>query len=129
MTPAPAAPSSAVVGAFLSDVRLTYSDLLEIKVWFDRLAGGEIISCETALTHSIHLPRSSAPASAAELAGIWAEYQQAISDGGLCLQWLVDFCEAGGGLIDAATFWDRRGLSAAALSHVEHVTQALEAMQ
>jgi hypothetical protein len=39
---------------------------------------------------------------------------------------MVDFCNAGGGTIDTTTFLDRRELSASALSHAEHVVQALE---
>jgi len=97
-----------------------------IKVWFDRLAGGESIACNTVYAHGIHQPASSAPAQVPDLAPSWNEYQAAIADGQKCLQWLVDFCNAGGGTIDKNTFWNRRDLSSSALSHCEHVIQALE---
>jgi hypothetical protein len=117
------------VSTFLSDARWTQADLLEIKVWFDRLAGGESVSCNTILSHGVHLPVSAAPGQNPDLVGVWNEYQAAIADGQQCLQWLVDFCNSGGGTIDYGTFWNRRDLSSSALSHAEHVVQALEAMQ
>jgi hypothetical protein len=127
--PAPtgvAGPSDRVVSAFLSDARATQTDLFGVKVWFDRLAGGETIPCSTVFGHSIHQPISAAPGQVAELAPAWAEYQSALSAGQACLQWLLDFCSAGGGEIDETTFWDRRELSSSALSQCEHVVQALE---
>lgn len=132
-TPAPAAPtappSSGVVSTFLADARRTQADLNTIKVWFDRLAGGETILCRTVYAHSIHRPSSTAPGTVPDLAATWNEYQAAIADGQTCLQWLIDFCDQGGGVIDEGTFWNRRDLSSSALSHCEHVVQALEAMQ
>jgi len=117
---------SGVVSTFLADARRTQRDLMEIKVWFDRLAGGETIYCSTVYAHSIHRPSSTAPARDPSLVATWNEYQAAIEDGQKCLQWLVDFCKAGGGVIDEATFWDRRALSSSALSRCEHVVQDLE---
>ncbi len=132
-TPAPASPttppSSGVVSTFLADARQTQEDLVTIKVWFDRLAGGERIPCSTVYAHSIHRPSSTAPGTVPDLAATWNEYQSAIADGQTCLQWLIDFCDQGGGVIDEGTFWNRRDLSSSALSHCEHVVQALEAMQ
>jgi len=126
-TPAVTAPPpSGVVATFLADARRTQNDLLEIKVWFDRLAGGERIPCSTVYAHAIHRPSSTTPAQVPDLVSTWNEYQAAIADGQRCLQWLVDFCNAGGGVIDYSTFWDRRALSSSALSHCEHVVQALE---
>jgi hypothetical protein len=122
-------PSSGVVAAFLTDARQTQDDLMAVKVWFDRLAGGETIPCATVYGHGIHLPSSMAPGQVADLVPIWNEYQVAIADGQQCLQWLVDFCNAGGGNIGAGDFWNRRDLSSSALSHCEHVVQALEASQ
>ena len=124
--PTTAPPSSGVVSTFLADARQTKDDLLEVKVWFDRLAGGESVPCSTILAHSIHRPSSTAPAQVPDLSPTWNEYQAAIADGQQCLQWLIDFCNAGGGTIDNSTFWDRRTLSADALSHCEHVVQDLE---
>lgn len=129
LTDVPAPPSGGVRATFLADARQTQSDLLEVKIWFDRLAGGETVSCATVIAHSIHRPSSAAPAQVADLVPIWNEYQAAIANGQQCLQWLVDFCSQGGGNIDAGTFWDRRGLSSDALSHCEHVVQALESAQ
>lgn len=111
---------------FLADARRTEDDLVTIKVWFDRLAGGERIACNTVYAHTIHRPTSNAPRRDPSLARTWSEYQAAIADGQTCLQWLVDFCDAGGGTIDETTFWDRRELSSSALSRCEHVVQALE---
>ncbi len=127
--PPAAPPSSDVVAAFLIDARQTQNDLMAVKVWFDRLAGGETIPCATAYEHGIHLPSSMAPGQVGDLVPIWNEYQVAIADGQLCLQWLVEFCNAGGGNIGTGDFWSRRDLSSSALSHVEHVVQALEAGQ
>lgn len=124
--PPTAPPSSGVVSTFLSDARQTKDDLLEVKIWFDRLAGGESVPCNTILAHSIHPPSSAAPAQVPDLIPTWNEYQAAIANGQQCLQWLIDFCNAGGGTIDTGTFWDRRTLSADALSHCEHVVQDLE---
>jgi hypothetical protein len=126
--PAPP-PTSGVLSTFLSDARQTQGDLLEVKIWFDRLAGSESVACSTVFGHSIHTPVSSAPAQDPQLVGIWREYEGALASGQLCLQWLVDFCAAGGGNIDYGTFWDRRALSSDALSHAEHVVQSLEALQ
>ncbi len=126
-TPRPA--GSGVVATFLADARQTQRDLGTIKTWFDRLAGGESIPCSTIYAHSIHRPSSNAPSTVPDLAPTWNEYQAAIADGQTCLQWLVDFCDQGGGVIDEGTFWNRRELSSSALSHCEHVVQALEAMQ
>lgn len=126
--PAPP-PTSGVLSTFLSDARQTQADLLEVKIWFDRLAGSESVPCSTVFGHSIHTPVSAAPAQDPELVGIWHEYQGALGSGQLCLQWLVDFCSAGGGTIDYGTFWDRRALSSDALSRAEHVVQALEALR
>jgi hypothetical protein len=114
------------VATFLADARQTQGDLMEIKIWFDRLAGEETIPCSTVYAHAIHRPSSTAPASVPDLAPTWNEYQAAIADGQNCLQWLVDFCDAGGGTIDYGTFWDRRALSSSALSRCEHVVQTLE---
>ena len=97
-----------------------------IKNWFDAMAGGQSVYCSTIYAHSIHRPTSTAPSTVPELVPIWNEYQAAIADGQLCHQWMVDFCDAGGGTIDTSTFWDRRDLSSSALSHAEHVVQALE---
>lgn len=125
--PPPAAPpSSGVVSTFLADARQTQDGLSKVKVWFDRMAGGENVQCSTIRAHSIHRPSSTAPAQVPDLSPTWNEYQAAIADGQLCLQWLIDFCNAGGGTIDNSTFWDRRTLSADALSHCEHVVQDLE---
>lgn len=128
-TPTTARGGSGVVATFLADARQTQRDLMTIKVWFDRLAGGETIYCSTVYAHSIHHPSSSDPAQDPSLVATWNEYQAAIADGEKCLQWLVDFCRAGGGVIDEATFWDRRSLSSSALSHCEHVVQDLESRQ
>jgi hypothetical protein len=127
--PPPPPPSSGVLSTFLSDARQTQADLLEVKIWFDRLAGSESVACSTVFAHSIHTPVSNAPAQDPELVEIWHEYEGALASGQLCLQWLVDFCSAGGGTIDYGTFWDRRELSSDALSRAEHVVQALEARQ
>ncbi|MBU0705319.1 MAG: hypothetical protein KKC18_15830, partial [Chloroflexi bacterium] len=124
--PATAPPSSGVVSTFLSDARQTQDDLSKVKVWFDRMAGGETVQCSTILAHYIHRPSSTAPAQVPDLSPTWNEYQAAIANGQQCLQWLIDFCNAGGGTIDNSTFWDRRTLSADALSHCEHVVQDLE---
>jgi hypothetical protein len=130
--PQPTAPpppaSSGLVAAFLGDARATQGDLLEVKNWFDRLAGQEQIACSTVYGHGIFRSGRSSAANVPELAPIWAEYQAAIGNGQTCLDWLVAFCRAGGGNIDSQTFWDRRELSSSALSHCEHVVQALEAM-
>jgi hypothetical protein len=120
------APSSGVKTTFLADARQSKDDLMGIKVWFDRLAGGESIACSTVYAHGIHRPISSAPAQDPNLAPTWNEYQAAIADGQKCLQWLVDFCDAGGGTIDQGTFWNRRDLSSSALSRCEHVVRTLE---
>jgi hypothetical protein len=121
-----APPPSGVRATFLADARRTEDDLMTVKVWFDRLAGGGRIACDTVYAHSIHRPSSRAPSQDPSLAPTWNEYQTAIADGQTCLQWLVDFCDAGGGTIDQATFWDRRELSSRALSRCEHVVQELE---
>jgi hypothetical protein len=117
------------VATFLADARQTQNDLLQVKTWFDRMAGAESVSCATVFAHTIHLPSSTAPAQVPELVPIWNEYQAAIADGQSCHQWLKDFCTQGGGNIDAGSFQDRRTLSSSALSHCEHVVQALEASQ
>ncbi|MCX7683445.1 MAG: serine/threonine protein kinase, partial [Anaerolineae bacterium] len=46
-----APPGSGVVATFLADARRTQRDLMTIKVWFDRLAGGETIYCSTVYAH------------------------------------------------------------------------------
>jgi cytoskeletal protein RodZ len=125
-TAVPPAASSGVVATFLADSRQTQADLTEIKIWFDRLAASERVMCSTVFDHSIHTPASTAPSTVDDLVPIWNEYQQAIAEGQQCFQWLLDFCASGGGTMDAGTFWDRRTLSANALSHAEHVVQALE---
>ncbi len=127
-TTPPPPPASGVAATFLADARQTKDDLVVIKGWFDNMAGGRAVYCSTIYAHSIHRPSSSAPASVPELAPIWNEYQGAIADGQLCLQWMIDFCDQGGGIIDESTFWDRRELSSSALSRAEHVVQALEAI-
>jgi hypothetical protein len=121
---ATAAPPPAT--GFLSDARQTKDDLLSIKIWFDKVAGGESVSCSTIFAHTIHRPASTVPPADSDLVPIWNEYQAAINDGQTCLQWLVDFCDQGGGMVDAGTFWGLRDLSSSALSHAEHVVQALE---
>jgi len=125
-TRTPASQPSGVKATFLADARQTKDDLMTVKIWFDRLAGGEEIACNTVDGHSIHRPVSKAPSQDPSLAPTWNEYQAAIADGQACLHWLVDFCDAGGGTIDEATFWDRRELSSTALSRCEHVVQELE---
>jgi hypothetical protein len=117
------------VAVFLTDARQTRDDLLAVKVWFDRLAGGETIQCSTVFGHGIHIPSSVAPAQVPDLVPIWNEYQAAIADGQQCLQSLVEFCAGGGGTFGAGDFWTRRDLSSSALSRSEHVVQALEASQ
>lgn len=124
VTPAPL--SSSTVSAFLSDARQTKESLNTIKIWFDRLAGGESIACSTVYGHAIHRPSSSAPSQVPELSPTWNEYQTAITEGQRCLQWMIDFCEGGGGTIDESTFWDRRDLSSQALSRCERVVRTLE---
>ncbi len=121
-------PASGVAAIFLADARQTKEDLLTIKIWFDRLAGGENVSCATVYDHTIHRPASTAPSSVPDLVPTWNEYQAAIADGQTCFQWMIDFCDQGGGVIDTGTFWDRRDLSSSALSHAEHVVQELEAI-
>ncbi len=127
--PPAAPPSSDVVAVFLTDARQTREDLLAVKVWFDRLAGGETIQCGTVFEHSIHVPSSMAPAQVPDLVPIWNEYQIAIADGQQCFQSLVEFCAGGGGTFNLGEFWTRRDLSSNALSRGEHVVQALEAIQ
>ena len=127
-TPMPP-PVSGVAAAFLNDARQTTADLLEVKVWFDRLAGSESVSCAIVFDHSIHQPVSTAPAADPDLVGIWHEYQAAMAIGQDCLNWLVDFCAGGGGTIGGNDFWDRRQSTSRALSQAEHVVQALEALQ
>ncbi len=117
------------MAAFLTDARQTQDNLLSVKVWFDRMAGGETIPCNTVFEHGIHRPSSTAPAQVPDLVPIWNEYQTAIADGQQCLDWLVNFCAGGGGNINMGDFWGRRDLSSSALSHAEHVVQALEASQ
>ncbi len=124
----PAPPVSGVASTFLADVRQTKEDLLTIKIWFDKLAGGESVSCATVYGHTIHRPASTAPSTVPDLVPTWNEYQAAIADGQTCFQWMIDFCDQGGGVIDTATFWNRRDLSSSALSHAEHVVQELEAI-
>jgi hypothetical protein len=101
---------------------------MAIKVWFDKVAGGESVSCAIIINHTIHRPAGTAPSTVPDLVPTWNEYQAAISDGQQCLQWLVDFCGAGGGTVDTGTFWGLRDLSSSALSHGEHVVQELEAI-
>ena len=120
-------PISGVASTFLADARQTKDDLLVIKGWFDNMAGGQPVYCSTIYAHAIHRPSSNAPASVSDLVPIWNEYQGAIADGQLCFQWMIDFCDQGGGTIDEGTFWNRRDLSSSALSHAEHVVQELEA--
>jgi hypothetical protein len=128
-TPSSAPPSSDVAAALLADARQTRDDLMQVKVWFDRMAGSESVSCATVIAHTIHLPSSTAPGQVPQLASPWNEYQAAIADGQQCLQWLKDFCVQGGGTLDVAMFNDRRSLSASALSRCEHAVQALESGQ
>lgn len=64
---------------------------MTIKTWFDKLAGGQNIYCSTVMAHTIHRPSSTAPATVPDLVPIWNEYQAAINDGQLCLQWMIDF--------------------------------------
>jgi hypothetical protein len=92
------------------------------------MAGGRPVYCTTIFAHSIHRPSSTAPSTVPDLVPIWNEYQAAIADGQICFQWMIDFCNQGGGTVDEATFNDRRGLSSSALSHAEHVVQSLEGM-
>ncbi len=103
------------------------NDLMVIKIWFDKLAGGESIACSTVIEHSIHQPVSAAPAQVPDLVPIWNEYQSALATGQQCLDWLWLFCLAGGGGMDDGTFWGVWDLSSAALSQSQHVVQALEA--
>jgi hypothetical protein len=130
--PAPTVPTappvSGVASTFLADARQTKEDLLTIKTWFDKLAGGESVYCSTVYGHTIHRPASTAPSTVPDLVPTWSEYQAAIADGQTCFQWMIDFCDQGGGVIDTATFWNRRDLSSSALSHAEHVVQELEAI-
>ncbi len=127
--PPPPAPSSGVVATFLSDARLTTANLMDIKIWFDRLAGGESVSCATVCDHSIHRPVSNTPAADPDLVDIWHEYEAAMANGQDCLNWLVEFCASGGGNMSGNDFMTRRTLSSQALSQGEHVVQALDALQ
>jgi hypothetical protein len=117
-----------VVATFRADVLQTHGNLVEIKNWFDRLAGNESVSCLPVIVHGIHRPSSDAPAHDANLAPLWGEYQQAIADAVPCLEWLQVFCIDGGGLIGGDEFWRLRGLSSDAVSHSEHALQGLEGM-
>jgi hypothetical protein len=119
-------PTSGVAATFLADARQTKDDLLIIKNWFDAMAGGQSVYCSTVYGHAIHRPASTAPSTVPDLVPTWNEYQAAIADGQTCFQWMIDFCDQGGGTIDTATFWNRRDLSSSALSHGEHVVQELE---
>jgi hypothetical protein len=140
-TSAPTPPSDEVAATFLTDARQTLDDLMEIKIWFDRWIGGEfgrteggqpVAYCSTMYLHTIHVPSSTAPAQVPELAATWNEYQVAIAEGQEFLQWLVDICDQNIGAEEEfriEDFFERRELSASALSHCEHVVQALEAGQ
>ena len=121
-----AAIPSGVRGAFLVDAQQTFADVKVISDWFDRMAGGLSVYCGDTYNHSIHHPSSDAPSQVEELVPVWNEYMQAINDSESCLNWIWDFCDGGGGLLDKDAFWGHRELPASAVSHMEHVLVALE---